>query len=211
VTRATVVDAARIDLEGAQGWLAAADAVTVAGALRVLNQAVHAHALAAADPYVGEVAAWHALVTRVGYGSGEQVADGSWAAVRVLEPPPPPRGAGRPPEQRLAALLSGRDAPLAAETLALRVRLDLDAGREREAALGLGAALAAGLAELEGWREEAALGARLAELRTREAGVRAAAEAALRGGLDPAHREAVAHALERLEAALRARAAAVRA
>src|SRR5919107_2969145 len=87
------------------------------------------------------------------------------------------------PQERLAAVLAGRDAVLACEELTLRARSDLDAGRLREAALQLRAAFEAALAELEPWREQAALAPRLADLRTSGGAVAAAAEAALRGGL----------------------------
>jgi hypothetical protein len=89
----------------------------------------------------------------------------------------------------------------------LRARADLDAGRHREAALQLGIALAAALRELAPWAPRSDLRARLDELRDLRPGVAAAAAAALEGGLDDAATAAVAHALDRLEAALRARSA----
>ena len=114
------------------------------------------------------------------------------------------------PQERVAALLTGRDVTLACEELALRARLDLDQGRQREAALQARVALDAALAELESWRDEAGLEARLEELRERRGAVAAAAEAALQGGLEPAAVTAVDAALGRLEAALRARSATLR-
>jgi hypothetical protein len=115
------------------------------------------------------------------------------------------RAAALRPQERLAALLGGRDAPLAAEELALRARIDLDAGRRREAALQLRIALECGLAELEPWREQ--LGERLEELRGARGAVGDAANAALQGGIDDGTAEEVERVLTRLEAALRARAA----
>ncbi len=50
----------------------------MADALAVLNEALHAHRVAAADPYAGSAARAAAQVTRIGYGTGEQVADGRW-------------------------------------------------------------------------------------------------------------------------------------
>jgi len=214
VTRATVVDADRLDGEdAADAWLKRAagseqDAV-VAGALAVLNRALHARRIAAADLFRGEIADTLALVTRIGYGTGEQVAEGEWTSARDLAAPH--AGGGREaalrPQERFAALLSGRDVALAAELLALRARLDLEHERPREAALQLDAALDAGLAELESWRELDGMAARLDELAGLAPGVRAAAEAARAGGLDEAGGADVRHALERLEAALRARTA----
>jgi hypothetical protein len=209
VTRATVIAAEPLDGEAAaEAWLGEAGD-GVGDALAVLNRALHARRISAADPYAGEVAARDALVTRVGYGTGEQVADGRWSAARELPPERPgiSREAALRPQERFAALLSGRDAALACELLALRARLDLDQGRDREAALQLEAALGAGRAELEGWRELDGMAARLDELAAFGDSVAAAARAARAGALDEAGRGAVERALGRLEAALRARTA----
>jgi hypothetical protein len=147
------------------------------------------------------------LVTRVGYGAGDQVADGDWEAARVL----PAQHGKRPrvlvPQQRLAALLSGRDVALACEELALRARRDLDAGREREAAMQAHLALEAAVAELESWRGRSDMAARIDELAGLRHEVSAAANAAIQGGLEPRDVSVVSGALSRLEAALRARAA----
>jgi hypothetical protein len=214
VTRATVIAAEALDEQAAAEWLRAAEGERgeeiAAEALAVLNEALHAHRIAAADPFAGPASATTAHVTRVGYGVGEQVADGRWEAAHEL---PPPRGPGRrsralAPQERVAALLSGRDVALACEELALRARLDVDQGREREAALQLRTALEAGLAELASWRDVGGMAGRLDELEGLRAGVEAAARAALEGGLAPEDAERVRTALGRLEAALRARSAA---
>jgi hypothetical protein len=107
------------------------------------------------------------------------------------------------PQERLAALLSGRDAVLASEELTLRARLDLDRGRQREAALQLRVALEAALAEL---KPTPTMSERLDELRGQRDPVGAAANESLAGPLLPETRQRVAHALARVEAALRARA-----
>jgi hypothetical protein len=109
------------------------------------------------------------------------------------------------PQERVAALLGGRDAPLACEELVLRARGDLLHGRPREAALQLGVALDAALAELAAWREVGDLGARLDELAGLREAVARMSRAALEGPVDPSELEAP---LGRLEAALRARLAA---
>jgi hypothetical protein len=214
VTRATVIAAGSLDGEArAEAWLKDASGraaeATVAGALAVLNRALHAHRIAAADPYGAEVAPHQAIVTRVGYGTGDEVAEGRWTAAREL-PAEQPRIAYESalrPQERFAAVLAARDATLACELLALRARADLDQGRDREAALQLEAALTAAVSELEGWRELHAMPARLDELLALAPGAAEAASAARAGALDEAGRDVVATALARLEAALRARTA----
>jgi hypothetical protein len=214
-TRATVVETAGVGEDEARAWLQGLDGDGQLDALReavaVLNVALAAHRVAAADPHVREVGLEGALVARVGYGRGEQVADGRWT--EALEVPAAPRRRRRRamalrPQERLAALLGGRDRPLACEELTLRARLDLDAGRTREAALQLRVALEAAIAELDRSAGRAAdMDQRVGELRAARAGVGEAANAALTGDLPPAAVEAVEQALGRLEAALRARAA----
>jgi hypothetical protein len=208
--RATLIAARSFDDEAeAERWLARLDAeAEVAGAVAVLNRMLHLHRTATADPSVREVARAQALVARVGIGAGEQVAEGRWT--RALEVPPPRaprRTAALRPDERLAALLAGRDAALACEELTVRARADLDAGRHREAALQLAIALQAALRELAPWAPRVDIRARLDELRELRPGVEAAAATALEGGLDDASTAVVAGALGRLEAALRARTA----
>ena len=179
----------------------------MAGALAVLNRAVAAHRVAAADPFIPDADAHRALVTRIGYGVGEQVAEGEWEAARVLPVPRERRPRVHAPQQRVAALLSGRDVALACEELVLRARRDLDAGREREAAMQAHLALEAAVRELESWRGRGDMGDRVDELAGHREATAAAANTALDGGLDPDAAAAVAVALNRLEAALRARSA----
>jgi hypothetical protein len=197
------------DEEAAERWLRAAGEDDARAAVATLNRVLHMHRTATADPHVRELRREQAVVARLGYGEGDQVADGRW--VKALElpavAPRPRRNAALRPQERLSALLGGRDAVLACEELALRARQDVDAERRREAALQLDAALTAALAELEPWSSRGDLGARLAELRDLHGAVHAAAQAALQGGVEDADDAAVRHGLERLEAALRARTA----
>ena len=76
-SRATVISAT--PLASPTAWLAELDRdAEVASALAVLNRALRAHRAAAADPYIAEVSPGRALVVRIGYGSGEEVADGRY-------------------------------------------------------------------------------------------------------------------------------------
>jgi hypothetical protein len=210
LTRATVIATEPIAEDRAREWLRRAVEhrdETVGEALVVLNRTIAGHRLSSLDPYVGEVSEAQALATRIGYGSGEQVADGDWEEATELPPQRERRSVLIAPQQRLAALLSGRDVALACEELALRARLDFEQGRGREAALQLSLALDAALAELEGWRGSEEVSRRLDELAKHREPVAEAAAAALQGGLQPEQTEAVEAALKRLESTLRARVA----
>ena len=164
VTRVTVIDAEAVEDEQAAAWLRGAEA----GEPTTLAQLLAAYRVASADPFTPDADPTRATALRVGYGSGEEVAEGRWTAMRELpipERPQPRKRSKHRPADRLAALLAGRDAVLACEELALRARADLDRGREREAALQLEAALSAAVAELAGWVSHGDLDARLGELR----------------------------------------------
>jgi hypothetical protein len=211
--RATLVAVTPVEEPTATTWLQDGDGEDrAAEAVSVLNRVLHLQRVAAADAATREVSRAQALVVRLGYGAGEEVADGRWTAAREL---PVPRSRARDrresalrPQERLSALLGGRDAALACEELALRARSDVDAGRRREAALQVRAALEAALAELAPWSTRADMATRVAELADLRPGAEDAATAALRGGVDDqAHARSI-QALERLEAALRARTAA---
>jgi hypothetical protein len=206
-TRATVINAAPLADEEAAKTRAADndDDQLAAHAVGILNAALQAQRIATADPYLREVHRDQALVVRVGYGAGEDVADGRWIDAREV---PPAKRKGRraalSPQERLAALLGGRETPLACEELTLRARADLDAGRHREAAIQLRAALETALAELV---DETSVANRVADLRERAGGIDAAAQAALAGDLAGEHLHLVTETLTRLETALRARTA----
>ena len=183
--------------EQAADWLAtlrrderAAD-TELASALAVINRALRAQRAAAADPYAADVSSGRSLAVRIGYGSGEAVADGRVGEAFEL------RRSGRrrtkrsmeAPEERFAALLGGRKPALVGEELVLRARGDLDAGRAREAALQARVALEALLAELPG-----------AELSEWREPVSEAANAAIKG--EP-RREELERAVQAMEGALR--------
>jgi hypothetical protein len=150
VTRLTVTGAAELaGADEAAGWLrsALADAESrareVRSATRLVNRALNALRAGAADPLVHEIGATRALAVRIGYGTGDQLAEGRWTEAREL----PAAGRGRlddmDPQTRVASVLAGRDEVHPAETLLLRARLDAELGREAEARYGIRAATAA--------------------------------------------------------------------
>jgi hypothetical protein len=164
----------------------------VGSALAVVNRALRAWRAARADPYVGELSVERAVAVRVGFGTGEAVADGRYADAFEV-----PRPKGRrvkrsmeAPEERFAALLGAREPALVAEELVLRARADLNAGRGREAALQARVALEALAAELGGLGDH------------RDA-VAAAANGALEGDLSDTELEALTEAVKAMETALR--------
>lgn len=214
-SRATLVDAEPLaGAPAAAEWLAEADLEAVSTeALARLNRVLHAHRVSAADPYTASVSREWALVVRVGYGDGDRVSAGRWEDARQLahsdpsEPVGGRRSAALRPQERLAAILGGRDVALACEELTLRARSDLDAGRLREAALQLRAAYDAADAELEPWRERTLVAPRLDAVRQNRDKVVEVADAALRSGLDDRQAAVIAESLRLVEAALRARTA----
>jgi len=213
IVRVTIVDPDSLSggPEGA-AWLEALDDQAQARiALAVLADAIRDHRIAASDPSLRAPTMSQALVCRVGYGEGEQVAEGRWVAARtiVASRARQRRAADLGAQERFGALLSGRDVALAAETLTLDARRDLDAGLYREAALHLRVALEAALSELVPWQDHGDIAERLVALGEQRDPVARAANAALRGGLDDAVVEDVRAALGLVESALRARAASV--
>ena len=209
LVRATVIDTEPLEsADAAADWLeevrkdAETRAAAAAGAAAELNRLLRAHRAAAADPSARDIAPTGANAVRIGYGSGEQVADGQFADAYAL-PPEDDRSAVRrraaalAPDERLAAILGGRERVLAAEELVLRARSDLDANHPREAALQARIALEALIAELDA--EQAG------ELSGDRDAVGRAANEALAGDPDPALQDEVEAAVARMEVALRRR------
>jgi hypothetical protein len=209
VVRATVIDTDPLDsAEDGTAWLdelrgdrdglrAAADDAAAA-----LNRLLRAHRAAAVDPGARDVVAGLANVVRVGYGSGDQVADGQFAQAYDLPPDDENskvrrRAAALSPDERLAAILGAREELLACEELVLRARSDLTADRPREAALQARVALEALLAELAGDD--------VGDLPADRESIGQAANEALAGDPTPEHQQAVAATVDRMETALRRR------
>jgi hypothetical protein len=212
VTRLTVIpakpsepDGATQELQRISGDPEAAESRVAAG-LGAANSVLRAHRVATADPYGHEIGREAVLVARVGYGSGEGLAEGRWD--EAVEVAPPARRRRRAealrPQERLAAVLAGREPIDVCETLLLRARADLDQGRPREAALQLRAGLEALLAEVPGdaGSDQAE---DLAALRERLAGTAEAAREALAGELDAERTQEVAETLAVCERVLRRR------
>ena len=198
-SRATIVSAT--PLSAPATWLAGLDRdAEVESALAVLNRALRAHRAAAADPYVAEVSRERALVVRVGYGSGEEVADGRFG--EAVELPRSARGRVKrsmeAPEERFAALLGGREEIHPAEELVLRARADLNAGRPAEAALQCRVAIEALLELLKDSTEADRVGAH------RDA-VATAANEAVRGSIAAGSAAALEDAVAAMEKALKRR------
>lgn len=197
LTRATAIRAFAPFAEEAEAerWLEEAceaeDTVDVLvdEGLELLNRALHAQALASANPASRvELAAEGAERVLVGYGSGEETAAGRYRDARQVDVGPRTSRRRRReeelrPQERVAAMLSGRERADACETLLLRARLDLDAGRDREAALQLRVGLEALLVELKGALADPGHEEDMGTLNERRAEVGEAANAALAGEL----------------------------
>jgi hypothetical protein len=219
VARATVVLAFNEfeSEQGADAWLRETssdeDAVDqlVEQGIDELNQALHAHAVASGDPYPQTVTPARAVVIRVGYGNGEALADGAFTSAHQVDP-----GLGSVsrrrqrdeelrPQQRLAAVLGGREQLDACETLLLRARADLDAGRAREAALQLRVGLEALLVELRGALSDPDHEQDMATLESRRHETGELANAALKGDLDATQLQALQEIQALCERVLRRR------
>jgi hypothetical protein len=201
----------------AAAWLAGATAeedsidAAVATGIALVNDALHAQAVAAADPYPAAVAPERAVAVRLGYGSGEQIAEGTFSAAREVDVRTPVGSRRRRreedlrPQERVAGVLRGRERTFACEILLLRARADLDAGRRREAALQLRVGIEALLAELpealddEGHRQD------VEDLAQHQPSIEAAAERALKSDLPPEAETTTREALELSERILRRR------
>jgi hypothetical protein len=201
----------------AERWLeqtvAAEEAIdaAVADGIGLLNRALHAQAVASADPLGSERRVTQATAVRVGHGSGKEVAAGRFSAAKQVDvrsgggSQRQRQGDELRPQERLAAVIGGRERLDACETLALRARADLDAGRRREAALQLRVALEAILVELDGALADPDHEQDMAELQARRGEVGEAANAALRGDLSVDDERNVTELTEICERVLRRR------
>jgi len=219
VARATVVLAFNEfeDEQAAAAWLghttASEESIDrlVEQGIDELNQALHTQSVASGDPYPQTVTPARAVVIRIGYGSGEALADGAFTSAHQVDPGLGPVSRRRQrdeelrPQQRLAAVLGGREQLDACETLLLRARADLDAGRNREAALQLRVGLEALLIELRGALSDPDHEEDMATLRSRRHEAGDLANVALQGNLDATQLQALQEIQALCERALRRR------
>jgi hypothetical protein len=219
LTRATIIRASTplADQAEAARWLdevcEAEDTIEVLAeeAIAPLNRALHAHAVAAADPRSRELAPEQAERVLIGYGSGEETADGRFSDARQVDLAPRASSRRRrrdeelQPQERVAGVLRGREHLDACETLLLRARADLDAGREREAALQLRVGLEALLVELDSAVDDPGHAKDMATLRERQAEASTAAKTAVGGDLSEEQRRRVEELLKISERVLRRR------
>lgn len=200
----------------ADAWLeealASEDAIdaTVAEGIALLNRAIHAHAVASADQLSAELRADQAATVRIGHGSGKEVASGRFSSAREVDVRAGASVRRRKdeelrPQERVAAVLGGREQLDACETLILRARADLDSDRRREAALQLRVGLEAMLIELDGALADPDHEENMAQLQTRRGEAGEAANAALRGDLSLEDERRVVELTEICERILRRR------
>lgn len=176
----------------------------------LINRALHAQMIAAGDPTVSPASASRALARRVGFGTGEEIADGHWSEAIELEA----AGRGRlreriasiEPQERIAEILGARGTLLASETLIARARHDFDRGAARESALQLIVGIDALLGEIA-YGASAETDADLDAISNLRPQVGSVATASIAGEPGPESLESLTRALKLCERALRRRSA----
>jgi hypothetical protein len=186
--------------------------VLAAEAIALLNRALHAQAVSSADSRARtELSPDGAERVLIGYGSGEETAHGRFSDAREVDVGSRFGSRRRQreeelrPQERVAAVLRGRERLDACETLLLRARADLDAGRDREAALQLRVGLEALLVELKGALTDPGHDRDMGELQERKSKAGVIANAALEGEITPAQQTEVQELLDICERILRRR------
>lgn len=220
LTRATAIRAFApfAGEEEAARWLdevcEAEDTVDVLAeeAIAMLNRALHAQAVSAADTRARmELSSEGAERVLIGYGSGEETAHGRFHEARAVDVGSRLGSRRRQreeelrPQERVAAVLRGRERLDACETLLLRARADLDAGRNREAALQLRVGLEALLVELKGALTDPGHERDMGTLQERKSEIGAIANAALEGEISRDQKQKTEELLQICERILRRR------
>ena len=142
--RAAPLGSSRRPTRGWRGRPATTPDATDAALGRSSTARVAGHRVAERRPGVADADPARAIGFRLGYGTrraGRRGPLGGGARAAPAGARRAPRSALLRPQERVAALLGGRDAPLACEELALRARGDLNTGaraRRRSAARGPG-------------------------------------------------------------------------
>lgn len=153
LTRLTLIKALPFEQEAAaEDWLGEVGsdgklaARLVSETIRTVNRALLAHRVAAPDHYAADIDASRSTAVRFGYGSGEDVVNGRWRA--AVELPEAQRRSLRAEvidsvgaQERIAAVLGGRDSIAPHEALLLEAELAAKEERTALAALTLAAAL----------------------------------------------------------------------
>lgn len=185
--------------------------VLVAEALALLNRALHAQAVATANPNSQvELDAGEAERVLIGFGSGDEVADSRFTEAREVDTATRSSRRRRReeelrPQERVAAVLRGREQLDTCETLLLRARADLNANRHREAALQLRIGLEALLVELKDALADPDHEEDMGILSARRTEAGDVANAALQGDLTPEQHTHVEELLKLSERVLRRR------
>jgi hypothetical protein len=161
---------------------------------------VYAHRVAAGDPYETEFSRDRAYRIRIGFGTGDQVAEGLWSEARShwSGSDSVSRRSRIDPESVVAEMLSGRRPAYPADDLLLRARLDLDQGRTTQAAIQARAAARALAAELRDADPKEEPPPELAALEALE-------KSALRGDLDERRASKLEQIVSELERVARRR------
>ncbi len=185
--------------------------VLVSEGIGLLNLALHAQAVAMAEPASRRALAPEgAERVLIGFGSGEETASGRFRDARQIDSSPGGSHRRRreedlSPQERVAAVLRGREQLDACETLLLRARADLDANRTREAALQLRVGLEALLIELKDALTDPGHANDMGTLQARKSEVGVIANAALEGEIGEEQQSQVKELLEVCERVLRRR------
>ncbi|MEX0992444.1 MAG: hypothetical protein WDZ37_00445 [Solirubrobacterales bacterium] len=155
ITRITVIAAEPFENEqAARSWLAStrsrdsANAYVTQG-IELANRVVRAHRIAAWNPYEVEFSRERTYRIRIGFGPGDQLAEGLWSEARSVSGGSESRlrRSRIDPGSAVAEMLSGRRPAYVGDDLLLRARLDLDQGHVNQAAIQAHAAAAALAAE----------------------------------------------------------------
>lgn len=155
LARMTLIKAIRFESpEAASKWLEeVSDDDDLAAGLasevsRTANRALAAHRVSAPDLYAADLHAGDAIAIRFGYGTGQEVSEGRWQAALELHERRRRSiraelidGVGS--QERIAAVLGGRDSVRPEESLLIDAERAAEQGREELAALTLSAALGA--------------------------------------------------------------------